>query len=274
MDSFQYDSVHLLPSEQIGLHSQDGWELSYIIKGSGTRLIGDTSEPFGEGEVVLIPPGIPHCWYFDGKDVDNRGRIFNITVRFFDSFLKTCKNSFPEFEGTIDHIESVTSAVKLSRVKTEKIIPLLERMREESPEKRLISFLSILSEIASKGNDRIVGSHTPVNLIQKRLSDVRIYVICNASREFSLEEVASHIGMNKSAFCTFFKKASGQTFVEYLNDYRVKMACKLLCDGNMAVSDACFQAGFNSVPYFNRVFKKATGLPPKEYRRRNSGQGV
>ena len=51
--SFTFENVHLAPDEQIGLHQQSTWELSYVIVGSGMRLIGDMTEPFLGGEVVM-----------------------------------------------------------------------------------------------------------------------------------------------------------------------------------------------------------------------------
>ena len=95
--SFTFDYVHLDPKEQIGLHHQPSWELSYIIYGTGIRLIGDTNEYFENGEVILIPPHIPHCWYFDGNITDYRGRIANITVKFDNEFLNRCSQCFTEF---------------------------------------------------------------------------------------------------------------------------------------------------------------------------------
>ena len=94
--SFSYDYVHLFPHEQIDAHQQPTWEVSFVASGSGIRLIGDTSEPFYPEEVVLIPPGIPHCWYFNGDDTDADGKIKNITVTFSDTFLNNCQQSFPE----------------------------------------------------------------------------------------------------------------------------------------------------------------------------------
>ena len=52
--SFTFENVHLAPDEQIGLHQQSTWELSYVIVGSGMRLIGDMTEPFLGGEVVTL----------------------------------------------------------------------------------------------------------------------------------------------------------------------------------------------------------------------------
>ena len=77
--SYTFDCVHLAPDEQIGSHQHSTWELSYVITGAGMRTIGDMTEPFSSGEVVLVPPGISHCWYFDNKVTDTEGKIENIT---------------------------------------------------------------------------------------------------------------------------------------------------------------------------------------------------
>ena len=49
----------------------------------------------------MIPPEIPHCWYFEGDDTDAQGRIANITVTFDNDFLDRCSGTFPELRGHI-----------------------------------------------------------------------------------------------------------------------------------------------------------------------------
>ena len=71
--------------------------------------------------------------------------------------------------------------------------------------------------------------------------------------------------MNKSAFCVFFKKMTGKTFVRYLNEYRVELACRLLAKGEMTVAEICYATGFGDVPYFHRTFKRITGTTPGSY---------
>ena len=124
--SFTFENVHLAPDEQIGLHQQSTWELSYVIVGSGMRLIGDMTEPFLGGEVVMIPPEIPHCWYFEDDDTDEQGRIANITVTFDNDFLDRCSGTFPELCGHIDKLKKKYDAVKFDKEKSEAIIDLLE----------------------------------------------------------------------------------------------------------------------------------------------------
>ena len=62
--SFHFDYVKIYWDEQVTFHEQKSWELSYVITGSGQRIIGDTIEPFSRNEIILIPPDIPHCWSF------------------------------------------------------------------------------------------------------------------------------------------------------------------------------------------------------------------
>ena len=83
--------------------------------------------------------------------------------------------------------------------------------------------------------------------------------------DITLDDVARHVGMNRTSFCIFFKKVSGKTFVTYLNEYRIELACRLLKQQKVSVAEICYQVGFNNVPYFNRVFKKMKGVSPSEY---------
>lgn len=83
----------------------------------------------------------------------------------------------------------------------------------------------------------------------------------------SLDEIAAEVGMNRSAFCSYFKRCKGMTFSQFLTQYRLNTACELLKYSPKQVSEICFAVGFNDVPHFNRVFKELKGVAPKEYRK-------
>lgn len=263
--SFNYTAVHLLPSEQIGLHVQSTWELSYVIVGSGTRVIGNRTEPFQGGEVILIPPDIPHCWHFDADVTDEEGKIANITLTFDNSFLERCVLAFPELMELIENLRTLQEAVKLEGKEADEVISLLEEMRNRTHSQRVPCMLRLLLLLTESRKECVVGYYRKVDRDKKRLNDIRSYVICNFDRDILLDDVARHVGMNRAAFCVFFKRATGKTFVTYLNEYRVEMACQLLQQRRMAVSEVCYHAGFNNVPYFNRLFKRVKGMTPGEF---------
>ncbi|MGM9864343.1 MAG: helix-turn-helix transcriptional regulator, partial [Lepagella sp.] len=80
------------------------------------------------------------------------------------------------------------------------------------------------------------------------------------------DDIAAHIGMNRSAFCTFFKRNKDMTFSQFVTRYRLETACGLLKTSQKQVSEICFSVGFNDLPHFIRVFRKKYGMSPSQYR--------
>ncbi len=264
--SFSYDYVRLSPQEQIGLHRQSSWELTLIVTGSGIRLIGDTTEPFQSGEVVIIPPEIPHCWYFNGSNTDAKGKIVNITLLFTNELLDRCSQSFPELHRYVEDLKDNRSALKYNDSQSVVIASILKSMCKQNEVERLSSFIRLLAVLPLADKTHTVGKYKEKDRKQERLDMIRIFVICNAYRNISLDDVVRHVGMNKSAFCTFFKQSIGKTFITYLNEYRIELACQLLKQEKKTISEICYHVGFTDIPYFNRVFKKHKGCSPSQYR--------
>lgn len=265
--SFVYDAVRLPPDLQIPMHSQASWELSCIITGEGTRLMSDVSEAFTEGEVVLIPPGVQHCWYFNKDKTDQDGNIENITIFFNGDFLNNVSLCFPEFSEHIKHILAVQNAVVFSGEVRKRIHSLMLRMREESAGKRVLTFIEILLIISDDRTGRVIVNTKPRSKSEVRMSQIRGFVNCNYGREISLDEIVAHIGMNKSAFCTFIKKETGLTFTNYVNDVRLNLAAAALRESELPISEIGASVGLTDTPYFCRIFKKKFGMTPTEYRK-------
>ena len=81
-----------------------------------------------------------------------------------------------------------------------------------------------------------------------------------------MEEVAELTSMTVPAFCRFFKKITGKTFTQFVNEYRLTHAAKLLHEAQISITDICFECGFNNFSHFNKQFKKFTGKSPSKYR--------
>jgi len=90
--------------------------------------------------------------------------------------------------------------------------------------------------------------------------------------QVSLKEVAASVNLSPCHFCAVFKKQTGVTFSRYRVRQRLAKACELLADPGRRISDAAFEAGFESIPYFNRAFRGQLGCSPTEYRRRLDGR--
>ena len=72
--------------------------------------------------------------------------------------------------------------------------------------------------------------------------------------------------MTPQAFSRYFKQKTGKTFVQFVNEYRLVHARKLLAEGHLSITDICFAAGFNNFSHFNKTFRLATGKSPSQYR--------
>jgi len=266
---YQFDHVRLAPDKQIGLHTQPGFEISYIITGKGTRILGTVTEPFKEGEVILVPPGLPHQWQFCPESVDPDGCIENITFHFSQTFLDRILNAFPELSSDIMRLKELSEAVSFKGRMREALIDTLMSIDRLNGKDRIPEMLSLVIQISELRDARAVSSLSSVGSPQKRLEKIRVYVSCNYARNITINEIASYTGMNRTSFCTFFKRHVGKTFTQALNDYRIERACELLSMGDANVSEVASLCGFLDAAYFIKTFKKALGVTPAKWKKNN-----
>ena len=265
--SFHFDHVKIFWNEQITFHEQNTWELSFVITGSGTRIIGDTIELFTRNEIILIPPNIPHCWSFDELDADDSGKIENITITFSDLFLENCKITFPELENIINKIQQNKEAISFKEDTLVRLQNILISMKTESEIERICSLIKVLALISSSENANAVGKPVIEDKKTKKMQKIILYIMNNYQNTITLEEMAKLVNLDKSSFCVFFKKMTGKTFFTYLTEYRIESSCQMIAKTNLTIAEICFASGFKDVPYYNRVFKKIKSIRPTEYRK-------
>lgn len=90
----------------------------------------------------------------------------------------------------------------------------------------------------------------------------------NGGRRVPLREVAARVHLSPCHFCAVFKRQTGLTFTAYRNRLRLDRAAELLREPGRRITDVAFEVGFDSIPYFNRAFRRRFGCSPSEYRRR------
>lgn len=264
--AFIFDDVRVRPDRQSEIHHHPQWELAYIICGKGVRTIGDRTDRFCEGEIILIPPDIPHVWHFAPGSADSEGDIANICVFFETALIEGLSALLPEISQPLMRLKSRTDAVCYSGEAYRKILSLLQSMRNLNPETRLPSMMSLLTALADTDHCQQIGSKRLLNKAETRMEKVRIYCACNYTRSISLGEIAAHVGMNRSAFCTFMRRQTGMTLSEYINDIRLRKTMELLRFTDENISSIAYEAGFSNVTYFNRLFRARYGCNPKTIR--------
>lgn len=264
--AFVFDDVSVAPDRQIGLHAHHCWELSHVITGAGSRIIGSRTEPILPGEIVLLPPDIPHVWRFDPAVTDRRGHIANISIFFEPQLLDGMAALFPELEQAIGALRSLTGAISFTGAARTGIRSLLMAMRGLTPERRFPLMAQLLLLVSRTSEGLPAGDTTPMSRLDRRLEAVRIYCACNYQRRITLDEVAAHTGMNRSAFCTFMRRHAGRTLSEYVNDVRLERAREKLLRTDATIAEIALDCGFQSVPYFNRLFRSRYSCTPRSLR--------
>ena len=100
------------------------------------------------------------------------------------------------------------------------------------------------------------------------MQQICAYVMAHYVHPISLDDIAAEVGMNRSAFCAYFRRSKGMTFSQFVTRYRLGTACELLKHSQKQVSEICFMVGFNDLPHFVRVFTREKGMSPSKYRAR------
>lgn len=264
--AFIFDDVCIAPDKQIGLHTHARYELSYVVCGAGMRTIGNHTEPFTSGEIIFIPPNIPHYWKFDPDITNMDGRIANISIFFDSSLISSMKLLFPEMTDTLTRIELLKEAINYRGKAYRTIQNLIARMRSLTSEKRFPKMMELLIAIADTSGSTHAGENNILSKREKRLEQIRVYCACNYSRQIKLNEISLHVGMNKSAFCTFMRHNTGMTFSEFVNSMRLDKAEEKLFNTDYNIAEIAMACGFRNATYFNRLFRKKYGCTPKEIR--------
>jgi len=128
----------------------------------------------------------------------------------------------------------------------------------------VVKLLTIFAEHLSMLSNQIyMEQHHSEN---PAIARARTYIQERHSRELTLRQVAASVGASPFYFCKLFKKSTGINFTEYVSRVRVERAKQLLLNPNLHVSEIAFEVGFQSLPHFNRMFKKILGQSPTAYR--------
>ena len=267
--SFFFIDQRVEPSLEAKLHRHDAWELYYVVHGYGSRTAGDTCQPFTAGDVALIPPSMLHRWEYAPESADTDGRIRYLMAAFDHSLVKRCMEAFPEVRNRLAGIPFPTDALKFGPESSRTIRQALSQMSGIDELGRLCTMFQLLSTVFTATDYTFAGKPVRIERDVRRMQQISTYVMAHYVHPISLDDIAAEVGMNRSAFCTYFKRHKGMTFLQFVTQYRLNTACGLLKHSQKSVSEICYLVGFCDLPHFIRVFTKEKGMSPGKYRKDN-----
>ncbi|WP_420457649.1 helix-turn-helix domain-containing protein [Neolewinella sp.] len=247
-------------------------ELLYVIRGDGTRFVGDSIEPFFSGDLVLVGSDVPHFWRSDARYFEGREEVYAelILTQFVPDLLGDAFE-LSEFRPIKKLIERAQHGIRFLAATRDQAGKILHRITATKGSKRIILLLQLLELLATTEEYYPLSTLGYRKLLtdasSQRLREVSDYMLKHYLRPLPLPEVAAVANMSEKAFCRFFKGATQKTFVQFLTELRVSHACKLLLSHNQPIGEVCFASGFNNLSNFNRLFKRTMGRTPRQYRR-------
>jgi len=248
------------------LHQHEEIQISYIVEGRGTLIIGDSINDFKEDDIFVIGENIPHVFRTD--------RNYSSSSKMLTLFFT--KNSFGKDFFSLTDMSNVDDFFKKSEYgmkvssKKEKITLLFLKLGKQNKIQRISSLLKILNYIIFAETSLLSSFVNRKKYTEdegRRMNDVFEYAISSFDKVISLEEVAEKANMSKNAFCRYFKKRTNKTFFQFLIEIRIENACKMLHHNkDLSISTISELSGFQDIANFNRKFKELKGISPSQFR--------
>jgi len=261
--------VYQIDREQVfydQLHQHGEIQISYVEKGAGSLIVGDSINEYGAGDVLVIGSFIPHVFRSDAR-IKEESLMHTL---FFD------ENSFGQDFFRLTDLSSTQNFFKKSEFgmmvqsRKSKIIPLFNLLSHQNKVEQIASLLMIINQI-NKSKTTPLSSFVYRKSFTddegKRMSKVYDYVMERYQEPITLDEIAEKANMSKNAFCRYFKKRTNKTFFQFLIEIRIENACKLIVKKpELSIAVIAEQCGFNNIANFNRKFKAFKSCTPTQYR--------
>ena len=254
----------------VPLHWHDEMELIYIKKGIG-RITVDFREYKVTGpSLVLILPGQLHSIDpFNEEAMEYENIIFSpnmlvsrqndVTATDFLLPLITGKITVPTvFTPVYPYYEDIIAPIDAC----DEICKTKPQGYELYVKSQLFQFFFIL--------DNRCRNLTTTGKNKKTLDKMKIvlkYIENNYMQKITIGDIAAAVGFSESHFMRYFKETMGTSFVEYLRDYRLTIASRLLTSSDSSILNIAAETGFENLSYFNRVFKEKYKMTPRQFRK-------
>src|SRR5690606_20928696 len=255
----------IVPAFDFKWHYHPEFELTLIVKGTGKRLVGDSYTDFASGDLVLVGPGLPHTW---ASDQGKKGSSWAVVIQFPEEFIHRFLH-YPEFTQIARLLNNAQSGLVFPKEIVDIIMEEIIQLPLKKGVEKVTGLITILNKLSFYEPVKLVSPF--FNSVKGSTNEKRINIVCNyiqenAHRKISLKKTADQIHLSGAAFCKFFKRATGKTFSDYVNDVRIGNACMMLTESDKPINEIAYHCGFDSITYFNRVFLKKKKVSPRNFR--------
>ena len=263
-----YDNSNHNPAEKHQKwHYHPEIELVYVNNGSGKRQVGLNLSNYNDGLLILVGSNLPHTGFTDYFDYERK----EVVIQFKENFLGDSLKEVFEFKNIFNLLKTSKKGIAFEGDIKKKIGLAMLGLQYETSFQKVITLITILNDLSRSKNYEILNiSNYNINGINEneRIRKAFNFIKDNYKKEVSLENVAKEVHMTVPSFCRYFKSQTNKTFIQFLIEYRINNALKLLIQSDKDIKNICYECGFNNYSHFNRSFKKINLISPSDYRKK------
>lgn len=254
-------------------HFHPHYQLFTVIKGTGTRFIGDDIRHFEEGDTVFLGPNMPHLWRSDRPYFEKESQLQTegIVVYFKEDFLGNDFFEKPEMFDIKSFLKNSERGLDLTGTLGAEMLGDLNELLGLTGFEGISKLLNILHKLSVTDDYQYISSSNYTNTHKisetERMRIVHEYVLKHFKENINLSTVASLSNMTEAAFCRYFKRRTNKTFSDFVKEIRIGNACKILQNEQKSISQICYESGYNTVSNFNNQFKLLKGVSPLQYQK-------
>lgn len=264
---------HGFPTPLARWHYHDEYELHLIVATSGKAFVGDWIGQFQPGHLVLTGPRLPHNWV--SMDQPESVPVRDLVIQFPHEPIVQMADIVPEFAEVLPMLERAKHGIEFFDL-GDRAHEHWRRVKAARGVHRFSAFCAFLADLATSTDYRLLSSVQLQGVDDDRslaqIDAVVSRITENLSQNLSAADIAAELGMTESRFSRFFRRATGNTFTDFVNRVRINRACQLLMESDSLITDICYVVGFNNVANFNRRFLDIKGMTPREYRRQTQSR--
>lgn len=256
------------PAFRMPWHMHGFYELTLILDGRGTRIVGDSIESFYPQDLLLPGPRLPHVWKNDR--LEHSGLARAISLQFTSSFPSAELLALPQMRCVAELLERARRGLLLKGQLGILVRKKTHSLLECDGARQFLLILEILTDIAESSEYTLVASEgylSPEAADTQRWTRINGYILEHFHRPLRAEELAEVARIHPSSLGRYVKRTTGLTLTQYVNQFRIGHACRLLAIDNRPVVEICFECGFQNLSHFNRCFRRSNGASPTEYRK-------
>jgi AraC-like DNA-binding protein len=259
-------------------HTHDYIQIWHITGGCFDHIINNMSYRLTKGDLFVLPPSVPHrIRLVQGEEAKITGCEFSYTFineNIIESGFNSSLFDFAYLEPFLVSNEFIRPRLHLSGLIQQEIENLMTEMLIEYEQEEkyheifikadLLKLLAIIARQYESCENPAFGDI--FDKYREAINSSLHYINDNFTSKISMQDMCRIAMMSQTYFSMLFKQITGKTFIEYLNSLRIRKAMDMLFNSQSSVSEICFNVGFNDTTYFDKVFRKQTGLSPRQYR--------